>query len=103
MPLDRRIQLRIFETLGGSPATVATVWADRQAASVERIQESIGSTGATLFVDFRIRWRADIEAIIPGLLVVRDEAANDYEVSGVATDDERRSYLTVQCSRSSST
>ena len=103
MPLDRRIELRIFETLGGSPATVATVWADRQGASVERIQEQLASTGGTLFVDYRIRWRADVEAMIPGLLVVRDDAGNDYEVSGVATDDQRRSYLTIQCSRSSST
>ena len=107
MPLDRRIELRIFDAISqvprGSPATVETVWADRLGASVERIQESLASTGGTLFVDYRIRWRADVEAIIPGLLIVRDDAGNDYEVSGVATDDQRRSYLTVQCSRSSST
>ena len=103
MPLDRRIELRIFDDIAdvprGSPATVANVWADRQfRASVERIQESLASTGGTLFVDYRIRWRADVESIIPGLLIVRDEAGNDYEVSGVATDDQRRSYLTIQCS-----
>ena len=103
MPLDRRIELRIFETLGGSPDTVIDVWADRQSASIERIQESLASTGGTLFVDYRIRWRADVEAIIPGLLIVRDDAGNEYEVSGVATDDQRRSFLTIQCSRSSST
>ena len=107
MPLDRRIELRIFAAIAqvprGSPATVATVWADRQGASVERIQENLASLSGTLFVDYRIRWRADIEAIIPGLLVVRDDADNEYDVSGVSTDDQRRSFLTIQCSRSSST
>ena len=106
MPLDRRIELRIFDAISevprGSPATVATVWADRQGASIERIQESLASLSGTLFVDYRIRWRADIEAIIPGLLIVHDDAANEYEVNGVSTDDQRRSFLTIQCSRSSS-
>ena len=106
MPLDRRIELRIFTAIGqvpNSPSTIASVWADRQSASIERIQESLGSTGGTLFVDYRIRWRVDVEAIIPGLLLVRDEAANEYEVSGISTDDRRRSFLTIHCSRSSST
>ena len=107
MPLDRRIELRIFDAIRevprGSPATVATVWADRQSASIERIEQSLASLSGTLFVDYRIRWRADVEAIIPGLLIVLDDAGNSYEVNGVSTDDQRRSHLTVQCSRAFST
>ena len=107
MPLDRRIELRIFDDIAnvprGTPATVANVWADRQSASIERIQEQLASLSGTLFVDYRLRWRADIESIIPGLLIVRDDQNNEFEVNGVSTDDQRRSFLTVQCSRSSST
>ena len=101
MPLDRRIELRISSELG-SPVTVANVWADRQSASVEQIQERLGSEGGTLFVDYRIRWRADIESIIPGFLAVFDDAGAEYAVSGVSTDDQRRSFLTIHCSRSQS-
>ena len=104
MPLDRRIELRIFDSIGGvprgNPETIANVWADRQGASVERIQESLASISGVLFVDYRVRWRRDIEAIIPGLLIVRDDAGNEYEVSGISTDDKRRSFLTLHCSRS---
>ena len=89
MPLDRRIELRIFDAISqvprGSPATVATVWAGPAGRKRRADTGSLASTGGTLFVDYRIRWRADVEAIIPGLLIVRDEAGNDYEVSGVAT------------------
>lgn len=103
MPLDRRIQLRIFASRGSPAVTVANVWADRQSASVEQIQERLGSESGTLFVDYRVRWRADLEAIIPGLLDVVDDAANVYSVSGVSTDDQRRSFLTLHCSRSQTT
>ena len=100
MPLDRRIELRISENIGSLAVTVETVWADRQSASIERIEQALATFSGTLFVDYRIRWRADVEAIIPGLLVVRDDADNEYEVSGVSTDDQRRSFLTIHCSRS---
>ena len=103
MPLDRRIELRIFDSIDrvprGNPETISNVWADRLGASVERIQETLASTSGELFVDYRVRWRRDIEAIIPGLLIVRDDAGNEYEVSGISTDDKRRSFLTLHCSR----
>ena len=101
--LDRRIELRLFDSIDqvprGDPETISSVWADRLGASVERIQESLASVSGVLFVDYRIRWRADIEARIPGLLIVRDDAENEYEVSGISTDDKRRSFLTLHCSR----
>ena len=104
MPLDRRIELRIFDNAKGiprgDPVHVETVWADRQSASIERVQEALAELSGTLFVDYRIRWRADIEGLIPSLLVVHDDAANEYEVNGISTDDRRRSFLTIQCSRS---
>ena len=101
MPLDRRIQLSIFPPGGGStPTTVVDVWADRQSASVERISESLASVSGVLFVDYRVRWRADIEAIIPGFLIVRDDAENEYNVDSISADDQRRSFLTIHCNRS---
>ena len=103
MPLDRRIELRIFDSINqvprGNPETISNVWADRLGASVERIQETLASTSGELFVDYRVRWRRDIEAIIPGLLIVRDDAGNEYETISISTDDKRRSFLTLHCSR----
>ena len=104
MPLDRRIELRNFDSIGqvprGNPETISSVWADRQGASVERISESLASVSGVLFVDYRVRWRADIEAIIPGLLIVRDDAKNEYNVETISADDQRRSFLTIHCNRS---
>ena len=103
MPLDRLLELRIFDNISqvprGTPALVETVWADRVGASVERIQEQLASLDGLLFVDYRLRWRPDIESIIPGFLRLRDEAGNEYEVSGISTEDARRSYLVIHCSR----
>ena len=77
MPLDRLVELRIFDRISqvprGNPALVETVWADRQGASVEHIQEQLASLDGVLFVDYRLRWRQDIESIIPGYLRLRDE------------------------------
>ena len=103
MPLDRLVELRIFDRRSqvprGSPALVETVWADRQGASVEQIQDRLASLDGVLFVDYRLRWRQDIESIIPGYLRLRDEAGNEYEVNGISTEDSRRSYLVIHCSR----
>ena len=103
MPLDRRIELRIFDSIGGvprgNPETISNVWADRLGASVERRWEKLASVDGVLFVDYRVRWRRDIEAIIPGLLIVRDDQENEFSVTGISTDDRRRSFLTLHCSR----
>ena len=101
MPLDRRIELRIFASLGeGRPATVANVWADRLSASIERIQEALASTSGELLWITGSGGRQDLEALIPALLIVVDDAGNEFEVSGISTDDRRRSFLTIHCSRS---
>ena len=99
MTLDRRIELRIFDDIqavpGGTPKVIAHLWADRLSASLDRIEITLSSTDATLLVDYRIRWRQDLEGIKTGLVIVRDEAGRDFSVSSISIDDSRRSFLTL--------
>lgn len=100
MPADRVIEIGFKATAAAKPSRSITVWADRQNASADRIFQTLGSVSGETFVDYRTRWRQDLESTIPGLLQVTDNSLV-YQCEGISFDDARRSFVTLHCRRGS--
>ena len=100
MPLDRIINLEIRTTVKDSnPAQTLRLWADRQSAGIELTNITLGETNATVYIDFRVRWRQIFETTLPGLLTVVDENNVRYTVSSIRPEDARRRFVTLNCER----
>lgn len=106
MPLDRIIVVGFKANDQAPVSRTERLWAQRQSTAVEAINVTLGTTGSSTFVDYRVRWRLDLETTLPSLLVVVDPPADpgstgavEYSVDSVSFDERRRSFITLHCRR----
>ena len=98
MPLDRRIELRIFDAIiANVPRGITGYRCNRVGGSAERVNRAnpraVGQPqrDSCLWI-IESGGGSDVESIIPGLLIVRDDQNNEYEVNGVSTDDQSTKF-----------
>ena len=110
--LDRRIRLEI-EAEGavdpdtgryvpGAVVTSEDLWCRREdMGSAEDIVDDSGALVVTSFVNFTIRWRADLASVRDRLVTVYEELPDgterDFYIRKVREVGDRRKFLEVEC------